>query len=266
MKRLAALSFVAISAIACGGGDDTDDTLARVEGFCHEWAIRACNDTVVDVCSATQEGCITSQRAVCEARIPTGKYTPNGAEECLKSVENAYRDAQLDATERDTVLFLGPPCHRILSGSGGPGDACTADGDCSTEAGLTCVLRAGSEGTCQEAEIVGGGRACREPHLVCEDDFYCNGSNCVERAAEGDDCSPAVPCALAFKCERPDGSPPGPEDTDATCIPRLAVGGQCTQDDDCTSRICAMAVGATTGVCANRIVLSTTDPLCGDLR
>jgi hypothetical protein len=32
------------------------------------------------------------------------------------------------------------------------------------------------------------------------------------------------------------------------------------------SAICAMATGASGGVCASRIILSATDPICDDLR
>src|SRR5260221_3977956 len=112
--------------------------LSDLRGFCDEWATRACNDTVVEQCSAaSKNACIQGQQAFCETLIPESKYSELTASDCLDAVEAAYKDAVLTADERDTVVHLAGKCSKIVSGSGGAGRACTVDGDCNRDEDLS---------------------------------------------------------------------------------------------------------------------------------
>jgi hypothetical protein len=263
------LLFAALSGCA-GESDDTDKQLAKVEGFCEKWGEHVCNGNVVDQCSAAdRQSCREAQAAFCEDLVPSGKYSSEHAEPCLEAVQIAYEDAQLTAEERDVVRFLGGACHPVVSGSGSEGDPCEVTADCSVDADLSCVRKPGEEmGSCQIAEEVEGGRRCSGDTQICASGFYCDGTNCLASHEGGEPCSADVPCADAFKCEALEG---GTADADGgvvetVCVERVGTGQSCGKNEDCMSAICAMATGASGGVCASRIILSATDPICDDLR
>jgi hypothetical protein len=243
--------------------------LADVQSFCAEWAKRACNELVVGRCAAeSNEACIAAQQTFCESLIPDGHYSATTASACLDAVEAAYSDAVLTADERDTVRRLGEPCDKIVSGSVGKDGECTTDGDCNRDVDLACVKKAGAAtGKCEKPTTVGGGISCADPDVTCEEGFYCDGAHCVEALGEGKSCSATAPCKSDFQCLTAAGVPPGASDGGveaATCQPLKKIGGACTTDADCLSRICAPRVNST-AVCAEEIVLTPSEPICIDL-
>lgn len=285
MIRKLVLLFVALGPAACSGGSkkEPDD----LDTFCARWANRACNEDVVTACAAeSDDACAATQKQFCLGLIPDGKYSPQSTDECLKAVEAAYSDAELDAEERDTVLHLQGPCALLVSGSAGKGASCMETGDCNTESGLVCVRKPGEgSGTCQEPEIVGAGFECTADNAVCEDGFYCDGENCIAKKGDGKPCSEDVPCKDEFKCESPDGEPPAVPDAgagapdgglgdgggaatsadDRICVARLPNRAECTKDADCESRICAKARDSDSGRCTPTVVLSVNEAICNDL-
>jgi hypothetical protein len=248
---------------ACSGakaGTDPVDPLETRSGFCERWGKSACSAEVVDRCLAADATvCAESQTVFCETILPGSGYSKQFAQVCLNAVKAAYADAELTREEHDTVIDLGPPCDKLIEGPGQVGDACSGkDSDCNTLEDLKCVARPGETGTCQVPTIVGGGRSCRQLHETCEEGFFCNGENCIERLGEGSLCSASAPCAEDLKCEGPDGA--------QTCVPKAELGGPCGNENDCVTGLCAKAPGAVSGVCDNKIILTSADPLCENLR
>jgi hypothetical protein len=267
MLREVALLVLVVS--ACSGVEEgSGSPYDRVDGFCTKWAQAACNGEVVEKCSAAdEEACVEAQKSFCESLVPDGRYSSSLAKDCVEAVEKAFKDAELTPEERDTVLRLGPPCDGVLSGEAGEGEACGETADCNTEQALACVKKPGDEeGTCQEPMEVMGGFDCSGDNVVCAEGFYCDGANCLANKGDGASCSDAIPCAIEFNCERPDGSMPDPLVDDATCVAKAEVGSDCEKDSDCLTGICSIAAGSSAGVCSALTVLSPTDPICEDLR
>ena len=259
------LSWVWVPLALVGGcsgakeGTIPADPLETRSGFCEQWGKNACSAQVVDRCLAPDAAkCAETQTVFCESILPGSGYSKQFAKQCLDAVKTAYADAELTREEVDTVLRLGAPCDRLIEGPGNLGDACNGDSGCNTLEGLRCIARAGETGTCQVPTIVGGGLSCRQPHETCAEGFFCNGVNCIVRLGAGELCSASAPCAEALKCV-------GDPDT-ATCVPKAQLGGSCAADDDCVTALCARAAGAMSGVCDNKIILTSADPLCGNLR
>jgi hypothetical protein len=118
------------------------------------------------------------------------------------------------------------------------------------------------------AEEVGGGLKCSGDRQICAPGFYCDGQNCLAAHEAGEPCSVDIPCADAFKCEAPEGATPEADGgvVESVCVERVGTGQACGKNEDCLSHICAMASEASDGVCASKIILSATDPICDDLR
>ncbi len=233
------------------------DPYATVTDLCAEWAKRACNDTVVAACAAPDAAaCQAAQSAACEDLHPSFEYSSEGAKECLDAVEAAYADGRLTSVERAIVQTRGAPCDLVEPGDGEKDSICQEDGDCNKAADLSCVRRAGQRnGTCQVAETVKGGFPCTEPHQMCEEGFYCDGSNCIARVpTAGAACAPTKPCASSLKCE-------GPMDMQ-TCEPKLANGQTCAADLDCQSGLCLMPAAR----CTQEIILSPSEAICSDFQ
>jgi hypothetical protein len=275
MRWLIALTALGILPSCSHEKDELAEKIATKRGFCQEWGGRACNDTVVGLCSAVSKGdCSDSQQDFCETLIPDEKYSSLTALDCLKAVEEAYGDGKLTAEERDTVTALANRCDRIVSGSLTAGKSCFVDSDCNRDKNLSCVKKTSTIGKCQEpAEPpVGGGRDCSADDAVCEKGFYCDGKNCLAEKGQGDDCSVTVPCDAESHCLDSQGHPVGAGDsadggaTNGICAARKSTGGECASDDDCTSRICSPKAGSTTGVCSAQISLSPSDRICNALQ
>ncbi len=271
------LSLLALGLLtSCAHKDDgLANKISTVRGFCDEWGSRACNDKVVNLCSAASKNdCIETQQSFCESLIPEDKYSPKTALDCLGAVEDAYKDGVLTADERDTVMALANACDKILSGPGTAGKSCAADSDCNRDEELACIKKNSATGKCQvpTSPPVGGGFSCSAEEAVCTDGFYCDGDNCLAEKTQGDDCSAILPCDAASHCLDADGklvavgSSADGGAAKGTCVARKAVGGSCTTDDDCTSRICSPKAGSTSGVCSSQISLSPSDQVCTNLQ
>jgi len=272
MRPIRWLGFVLLGAAACSAKKDSlqQVELADVQSFCDEWAKRACNDQVVSHCAAeSADTCVAAQRTFCESLVPDGEYSEVTAEACLDAVAAAYADAVLTADERDTLQALGATCDKIRSGSTGKGGDCTEDSDCNRDVDLACVKKAGhTTGECEKPTSVGGGISCADPDIVCDDGFYCDGAHCVEDAAASGPCSAAVPCKDGFQCLSADGTPVddgSDANTAGTCAPLKKTGEACHHDADCLSRICAPRINSASGVCADQILLTPSEPICVDL-
>jgi hypothetical protein len=182
----------------------------------------------------------------------------------LTAVRAAYVDADLSAAELDLTRNLGGECAKLIRGEADEGDSCERDIDCDTTEGFECVLRPGGEGSCQQVELVGGGLSCRQPQQACEEDFFCNGNNCVVRLEEEDACDEDRECAADLRCGNADGA--GGAGSVGSCVPRAELTEPCEDSSDCTSQICLLAVDSTEGVCVSRVRLSQNEPICSELR
>lgn len=256
-------SIVAL-VVACGGSEPGPGTgsssLNTANSFCKAWGTAACNASVVDACGADEaEACVTSQQSFCLDLLPYG-YDPKYAQECIDAVEAAYADADLSAEELAVVLQLAAPCDRLIKGAGEAGATCAEDTDCNTLVDLRCVIKAGqSEGTCQVPVEVGGGDRCSGADQVCAAGYYCSGNNCIAHKEVGEECASDDECSPENRCT-------ATVDAAGECVERLDEAEPCTADAECQSNLCAMARGATEGVCVSDIRLSAVIPLCQDLR
>jgi len=263
MKRRFLALLAAGAWFGCSGsqpGPGADDSSLKTEAaFCVEWAEAACTSEVVAVCGGKEETCIDSQQQVCRALVPVG-YSAKFAEDCLEAVRDAYEDADLSSDELEVVLRLGGACKTLVDGGQSEGGECIETTDCDGVNGYECVIRPGeSFGTCQIPVVVGGGDPCTDPEVVCDVDFYCNGSDCLRRKAADADCTSNAMCAPELRCEIATGAAEG------VCVPRLDIGESCMTDDECASDLCIGSTETDKG-CVERIRLSTRDPLCQDLR
>lgn len=245
------------------------DPLATVSGFCQAWAEAACTDTVVTFCGADDvDACQLTQADFCEGLVPRENYDPKYAPECIHAVELAYAKNDLTAEELNVVRQLGGPCARVLSGSAEEGDDCSEDYDCDVTSGFACVKRPGKDGTCQKPVEVGAGKSCSSPAAVCEDGFYCNGKNCIERLPEDEPCVDSSECEAELRCEAESsgaGGAGGKTPVGGTCMPRAPSLDACANNDDCRSGFCWME-DSSVGECYPALQLSPKEPICDDLR
>lgn len=271
-RRLFVLSLLALT--DCSGseelGSGMPDPLGTVGGFCQMWAEAACNEEVVDACAASDvAACTDAQSDFCESLVPEQVYVKDNALDCLDAVRDAYEDADLSGNELAVVRRLVAPCDQLFRGPAERGDACASDRDCDTVADFRCVFKGdAAEGSCEEPAIVAGGRACERAEQICEEDFYCNGSHCVEKRNEDAACASDFECADILRCDSDSGSggAGGAGSTENRCVPRSQTTETCAADEDCQSRVCARARGAGTGVCVEAVRLSVSEPVCEDLR
>jgi len=250
--RAIAVSVVLVSA-ACGLGDDSGTKERTRTEFCADWASAACSDEVLDVCNAESgEACQQAQAAYCMDLVPED-FSDREGDACISAVKTAYADGQLRDDELATVLRLASPCDRVIVGPKAEGESCVQDSDCDRSAGLECVRKADAEeGSCEQPEVIGAGRACDEAQQTCESGFFCDGSNCIEAKKAGAACSIQAQCGSDTRC------------VDGTCTALLEDGAPCTDDIECKAGICYQYMGERT--CTDRIVLSRAEPLCEDLR
>lgn len=263
--------FVGCWLLGCGsdGPEPPPNPLATVSGFCVEWAKVACNSEVVDACQARdEEACRDTQEEFCLDLVPSSGYEATHAKACLRAVQNAYADAELTAKELLTVRALRGDCSKLIRGSADEGDSCDEDSDCDTTKGYACVRRPDG-GTCQIPEEVGAGRSCRAENAVCEEDFYCDGSNCVERLPEDEACTHSSECASDLRCQavaNGEGGSSSSGDGDGMCVERAANTDPCSSHDDCRSGFCLMSDSGSDGECLSLIVLGRAEPLCAELK
>lgn len=250
---LPTLAFLPFVPLACGEDDEAPPETR--EQFCNRWAEAACSEDVVSACqAASADACRLAQEGFCLDLVPSGGFVPDQADACIDAVGNAYGDADLTASELNTVLRLGAPCDRLVRGPRGAAESCTSRLDCDAPAGYDCVFRGGAEaGTCQVPVDVEAGRDCSADNAVCPDGFYCDGENCVEGAEIGEDCARSEECRDGY-CG-----------AGGTCTAALPVDAECTTDEECESGVC-YAFSDAERVCTDRVRLSRTDPLCEEAR
>lgn len=252
---------VAAGLVSSCGGEDDDDPLASVSGFCNEWAKRACSDAVQLNCSSgSPEECQNAQSNFCLDLIPDDLYTKTGAKECLAAVEMAYRDGDLDGQELALVTELAGDCTSILSGDGEEGETCMEDVDCDVSTGLVCVRRLDEpSGECHVPVPVAGGEDCDDPELVCPSNAYCTEDrSCRAKQDEGEVCSSTEPCKSGLNCvETPDAGV-------GVCVEKLGASEECRVASDCESGICREATDGR--ICARLIRLDINQPICDDFR
>jgi hypothetical protein len=273
MKLLTLTSVLTITLLVGCGSDSDDDAppnpLATVSGFCQAWAELACNPNVVNYCAADDaDACQSSQSEFCEELVPSNGYDATNASDCLRAVENAYADGDLDADELMVVRALGGECSTLIRGDADEGEACDENSDCDTTAGFTCVQRAGDQGTCQVPREVDAGRSCSAADAVCDDGFYCDGRNCVERLPEDTECLDSSECAEDLRCEvtsNGEAGASGVPSGQGTCVPRAGTLDPCESHDDCVSGFC-LALDGGAGECINQIRLARSEPICEQLR
>jgi hypothetical protein len=244
-------------------GPQANDKYKTRGSFCEAWADAACNDDVVDACGSSRSLCLEHQSTYCLNLVPTG-YTSVNAETCVKAVERAYRDAELDAEELKLVQRLAAECSQLVDGGRPEGDDCTLTTECDTVAGYICIVKLGNElGSCQVPNVVGAGFACDEANVLCEDGFYCNGENCIASKFEpGDEdvaCSHDEECIPSGYCEIE------PEETEGLCRTRLGSSNtsHCTRDDQCESDFCFLT--AANPYCTSKVVLTGESSVCSSL-
>jgi hypothetical protein len=252
---LALLLFLGCSSSEPGPGASADP-LRTESAFCAEWAKVACNDQVVEDCGGTDSGCRESQEIACGDLIPFG-YSSKHARDCLDAVRDAYEDSVLTAEELHVIRDLTGECGRLVAGFTEEGDSCTEDTDCDTVAGYSCVIKpTQTEGTCQVPEQSGPGAQCTRPESVCPEGYYCDGTDCLTRKPEDEECETDAGCEPALKCAIPEG------ETEGTCVPRIGSGDPCTSDQECVTGLC---VGASP-ICLTQVRLTGESVLCQELR
>jgi hypothetical protein len=249
--------------LQCGDEEKTDP-LSSANGFCTEWAKRACSVNVQNQCASnSEEDCVLAQTDFCQALVPSALYSKPGAKACLDYVEDAYVDAQLTGEERDVVRNLASPCDVVLSGDGQKGDSCNENSDCDRVAGFECVIKTPDDpGTCQVPNRVGGGLPCDGAADVCADGFYCTDDEyCLVRKNAGDTCSESEPCARGLNCRVDQDAGVG------ECVAKLEQGDEgCDVDADCETGICAAGEDDDPNLCARVILLDAPKSICRDFR
>ncbi len=250
MRKIAYSGFLVI--LACSSDEASPDTPSK---FCEQWAAAACSAEVVSACQAGDvNDCQASQIAFCLELIPATGFSGARAAQCTDAVESAYSDADLTASELETVLRLAAPCDQLVRGPRTRDEVCSARLDCDAPAGFDCVFKDDdSTGTCQVPTRVGPGLDCSAASAVCETGFYCNGENCIAGQDIGEACVAHRECGSAGFC------------SSGLCAERFDVDLACTNDEQCTSGLCYQ-FSATEQVCTDRLRLSRTEPICEDLR
>jgi hypothetical protein len=253
MRKIGPFFLLALTFASCSMEDD--DGFSTPSSFCRSWASAACSNEVVSACQAAEaEDCRASQTSFCLDQLPETNFSGARADECIQAVKDAYSDADLTADELAVVLRFAAPCDRLVLGSSVEGEVCASSRDCDGP-GLDCVFKGGSaSGTCQFGETVGAGQDCRAVNATCEEGFYCNGDNCIAGKRLGEACSSNAQCGSTGFCG-----------LTSVCEARRAVSESCGFDDQCTSGLCYQ-ISASDQVCADRVRLSLTEPLCADLR
>jgi hypothetical protein len=259
------ISFVLLCLLGTGGCSSTEDAVdpnATVSGFCTNWGKAACSSAVVLACSGGEkvtagltDDCVMSQRSFCEGLLPATGFNSQKASQCLSAVQNAYTDARLTALEIATVRHRGDPCNHLIRGPRREGESCVSDDDCDTLKNYLCVLKSG-EGSCRIPTLVENGDSCEAPGAACNPGYYCGVDEaCVKSKDVGKTCAADFECATGLACN-PD---------DKVCTARVSA-ANCEKDDDCTTNVCDIPVGSSTGRCVSAITLAASTGICEDLR
>jgi hypothetical protein len=197
--------------------------------------------------------CRQTQSEFCRSLV-SSSVDPRAGNDCLATVANAYRDADLRGDELAVVLRLGGPCAGVAKGASRAGEACNEASDCDLGRSYDCVRKAdGTGGTCQIPQVSEPGRDCHAVQETCSEGFFCDGENCIETLAAGDPCTIHEQCGADGYC-----------DDSGQCAARKDVNDTCQDDIECARGVCSEF--GDSHVCTDRVVLSRADPLCANLR
>ncbi len=245
---------------ACSSTETTPDPNATVSSFCENWGKQACPPDVVLTCSGADkvdatltEACVNKQQVFCEGLLPAKGFSSEKATQCLIAVKEAYSHPRLNAAQIATVRHRGVPCNQLVKGAQGAGESCASDDDCDTVKNYLCVLKSGV-GTCQIPTTVEAGDPCDAPGAACKTGYYCGVDEACVKSKD-----PGKSCAASFECDT------GLECTGGKCVTRVDP-ASCTEDNDCTTNVCDIPVGASTGMCVSTITLAASTRICEDLR
>jgi hypothetical protein len=263
MRVFFCLLSVAVAATSCSS---KDDPYATVSEFCAAWGKQTCSAVVVSNCSGLDasasltQACVEKQQAFCEGLVPNTGYSSDQAQTCLNAVGTAYTDGRLSALEIDTVRHLGAPCNHLIKGPQATGQSCTLDAECDTVHNVQCVLKNGV-GTCVVPTVVANGTSCAANGASCMPGFYCGDDNCIQSKAVNAKCTADFECETGLSCADADPA----TGATGTCTARVSQTA-CSIDSDCTTNVCDIAAGASTGKCVTSVILSSTESLCADLQ
>lgn len=267
-----ALIIVLLSAgvAACAHGTPADESTATdagdsypdVQSFCNAYAQAQCSKAVMNACGI-QSGatCTSAGAAACVAGQPQGTtYVAANAGACISLVEQTYASTTITA---DQLKALATACGtKLFSGPGEARAQCQSDYDCSSQAGLSCVIPFGATGgKCYAPTIVQPGGSCTDESAVCGDGFYCDpmARSCMADAAAGASCGAGYnQCGDGLTCL---GAGPF-----ATCSAKYTDGHPCALDGDCAGGLCDKASTQAQGTCASQITLTPLDAACTPLR
>jgi len=246
--------------VGCSSTETLPDPNGTVSTFCENWGRQACSSKVVLACSGADkvdatltESCVASQQTFCEGLLPPKGYSSQQATQCLRAIGAAYADGVLSAEEVATVRHRGEPCNHLVKGAQGEAESCASDDDCDTLKNYLCVLKSG-EGSCQIPVLVDNGTSCAAADAACNPGFYCGtDENCVQSKAVGKACDATFECATGLECDT------------GKCVMRVDA-ASCAKDDDCTTNVCDIPFGSSTGRCVKSITLSSSASICEDLR
>src|SRR5690349_14766146 len=144
MKRFSALLSLPLASLALAGcGDDEPDKFKDRDAFCDQWALQACNITIVEECADDKADCQAGQREYCKGLVPMAKYNKAGAQKCAEAIGKTLVEAELTPDGIAMYRDLKGDCSEVASGDSEKGDACFVDSDCSTKDGLRCIVPAG---------------------------------------------------------------------------------------------------------------------------
>jgi len=269
MRILALVTVVFTAACANGGslapdtstpeaGPPTAASLTSVQSFCEAYGQAQCTDAVVSACGVPDaSACATAAAQACVANQPQGTmYVAANAPACIALAGSTYASTTITV---DQLAALASACgSQVFSGPGAARASCQTDYDCSSMAGLSCVVPFGqTAGHCYVPVVAQPGASCAQAPDVCTDGFYCDPMTqaCTVDAVAGAGCGPGYnQCADGLAC-----SGGGPF---ATCMAASPDGYACGVDTDCAGGMCDKAGGQALGTCASQITLSPLDASC----
>jgi hypothetical protein len=269
MRFLAVITAVLAAACASGGPTPSDDnepdagsatpaSYADVQSFCQGYAQAQCSQVVMTACEVQDAStCATAAAQTCIADQPQGTtYVAANAPACIALVTSAYSSTTIT---KDQLAALASTCGtQMFSGPGTARATCQTDYDCSSLAGLSCVVPFGqTAGKCYVPTVAQPGGSCAQEFDVCTDGFYCDPMTqaCTADAPVNASCGPGYnQCADGLTC-----SGGGPF---ATCMAASPDGYPCGLDADCAGGMCDKAASQAQGTCASQITLSPLDAAC----
>jgi hypothetical protein len=268
MRVLAVTTVLFAAACASGGpalseadpdaGPDAPASYADVQSFCQAYAQAQCSQVVVSACGVMDvTTCATTAAQACVTNQPQGTtYVEANAAACIALVTSTYSSTTI--TEAQLAALATTCGTQMFSGPGAARAPCQTDYDCSSMAGLSCVVPFGqTAGNCYVPTVAQPGESCAEQFDVCTDGFYCDPMTqaCTVDAPVGASCSPGYnQCGDGLSC-----SGGGPF---ATCAAASPDGYPCGLDTDCVGGMCDKAASQAQGTCASQITLSPLDASC----